>query len=555
VETSGAGPATQVRLESDYLPPGLRLSGDPLKRAIRSVRLAGEVPSEGHGIGRVWLDTREAELNAFGDVVRRMGPEPEPIEAEWRFVRAGGVGVDQPPHLQDADASRGFRLYDLVFPGGVLHGQLQLVLGTTNLGPHRLLALDAATSEAEHGKQKPAHIVPLQGNPSIASILPDKPMGRAIELNGYYTSLDGRIRRIGVRGTLGGAGAVELDPNYITFDGFGEPIMFTAMGYRPHEITWERADSEDPLRQGRALYWAISKDPKNQNRVAVVVGGTEAGSHRVLLYRGDKVAFVVPVAHRERRRHEIEAGKYAGLPEEEQKALAELERTIGYGFQCKIEDGRTIALTFLDEMRGALPAGILARLRSVQTLRFNGGRFPMAGLADLEQLAELKSLGFSSSVFEAGSLAAVRNLTQLESLHMWGCRGIGDEDLSHLTGLRNLKWLSFYVEEDPDDRTSVRITDVGVAHLKGLAKLEYLDLYGHDVSDASLPVLIEMKELEELALGGQGFSDAGLRRLIALPKLRRLRLLKTGVSAETVEQLKKQRPELEIQLHGLSLSG
>jgi hypothetical protein len=117
-----------------------------------------------------------------------------------------------------------------------------------------------------------------------------------------------------VRGTPGGDGGLVLDPNYITFDYFGEPVMFTLMGYQPHEITLKPVAETDPLGEGRRLYQAISKDPKNTNRVSVVLGKSEAGPHRILLHRGDQLMFIVPAFLADRRRHEIETAEHAGLP-------------------------------------------------------------------------------------------------------------------------------------------------------------------------------------------------------------------------------------------------
>jgi hypothetical protein len=300
------GAASEVRLESDYIPLAMRLKGDPSNREIRSVRFAGKVPSEGDGAGEIWLDTRLADLNLFGDVVRRVGPEPAPIRVELRYVATGASQTTNhalPPG--DSRASRGFRLYDLVFPGGVLGGRLQLVLGTATLGPHRLLACDPAIPNQESLGKKPGHIRALHGSPSIRSALPDAPLGQEIDLTGYYTAVDGRIRRLGVRRSPRGVGALAFDPNYITFDSFGEPVMFTCIGYQPHEITLKPAEGADPLGQGRRLYRAVSKDPQNTNRVAVVLGRTETGPHRVLLYRGDQVAFIVPAYLTDRRAQEI----------------------------------------------------------------------------------------------------------------------------------------------------------------------------------------------------------------------------------------------------------
>ena len=345
-----SGAVTAVRLESDYLPLAILFKRDPAHREIRSFRIVGKVPPAGDGEGEVWLDTRPADLNAFGDVQRRVGPEPAPIRVELLYLATGANrGADEP--LGDSRASAGFRSYELVLPGGTLSGSLRLVLGTAHLGPHRLLVSGSVGSEERLQQEgpvyrvrpgsnvqelvpppdrrpqpAPSHILPLYGDPPIKSALPDGPLGDTIDLSGYYTGSDGRIRRLGVTGTPGGAGSLVLDPNYITFDYFGEPVMFTLIGHQPHEITLKPVAGADPQGQGRRLYQAISKDPNNTNRVAVVLGATEAGPHRVLLYRGDQVGFIVPAFLADRRRHEIDSIESAGLSTGEQQAIAELRR-------------------------------------------------------------------------------------------------------------------------------------------------------------------------------------------------------------------------------------
>jgi WD40 repeat protein len=323
------GAVSEVRLESDYIPLAMRLEGDPSKREIRSVRLAGKVPSEGDGAGEIWLDTRPADLNLFGDVVHRLGPEPAPIRVELRYVGTiTGQTTNHPTGfgglLKDSPATRGFRLYDLVFPGGALGSRLQLVLGTATLGPHRLLAYGRASLNREPYLKAPGHIVALHGDPPIMSALPDAPLGREIDLLGLYTAVDGRIHLLEVQGTLGGAGKLAFNPNCSTFDPFGEPVEFYMMGYQRHDITLKPEEGADPLGQGRTLYWAVSKDPKNTNRVAVVLGQTEIGPHRLLLYRGDEVAFIVSAHAADRRRGEIDAAGLASLSTGERKAIADL---------------------------------------------------------------------------------------------------------------------------------------------------------------------------------------------------------------------------------------
>jgi hypothetical protein len=209
--------------------------------------MVGKVSSQGDGQGEIWLDSRPAELNAFGDVVQRTGPDPGSIHIDLRYLATGKTSIPSP---DQSLASVGFRLYEVAFSESELNGHFKLVLGTANLGPHRLLVYGGALPDKRRSPKSPTHILALHGDPPITSVLPDVPLDLAIDLSGYYTDDDGRLRRLGVRGTLGGKAAVDFDPNYITFDPFGEPVMFTLIGYPHSEVMLESLEVSDPLGQG-----------------------------------------------------------------------------------------------------------------------------------------------------------------------------------------------------------------------------------------------------------------------------------------------------------------
>jgi hypothetical protein len=511
------------------------------------------VPLQGDGEGEIWLDTRSAGLNPFGDVVQRNGNEPNSIRVELKFLATStGETTFRAMPPRDSQASVGFRLYDVVFPGDALHGSLQLVLGTTNRGPHRLLVYRGALPVKGRAPEEPTHIVPLHGSPAITSLLPDGPLNHEVDLSGYYTAGDGGLHMLRVNGTLGEAGRVAFDPNYITFDAFGEPMFFTLMGFWPDEVTLEQSEIPDPTGQGRTLYRAVPARPQNTNQVTLVLGETETGPHRIVVYSGDRAMFVIHATLSERRRQEAASSLYASLSSREQEAIADLRRAVGYGFQCTIKQERAVGLTFTGNNGRLPPAGVLARLANLREIFFYGGHFPAACLGDLVQLQQLRSLFFSGSELQPASLAMLEDLRQLENLGFYMCEGINDEGVKHVAGLTGLQWLRIYHEAilrgPPEPRQCV--TDAGFAHLEKLINLQELDLFGQDLSDTSVKVLTGMTELRELALSGHGFTDAGLDGLAQLPNLRSLRLFETGVSTNGVAALKTRLPKLRIEAWG-----
>ena len=66
---------------------------------------------------------------------------------------------------------------------------------------------------------------------------------------------------------------------------------------------------------------------------------------------------------------------------------------------------------------------------------------------------------------------------------------------------------------------NTQVTDAGLAHLKGMTKLQTLDLADAQVTDAGLKHLHGLAQLKVLYLGGTNVTEAGVQELQkALPK-------------------------------------
>jgi len=93
------------------------------------------------------------------------------------------------------------------------------------------------------------------------------------------------------------------------------------------------------------------------------------------------------------------------------------------------------------------------------------------------------------------------------------------------------------------------LDDDGVAALGELPAVTHLRLGRNRITDRGLAALGELPLLEHLNLyGNSGVTDAGLESLVRIGSLRELYLWQTGVSAEGVERLRLQRPELRVEL-------
>jgi serine/threonine protein kinase len=127
------------------------------------------------------------------------------------------------------------------------------------------------------------------------------------------------------------------------------------------------------------------------------------------------------------------------------------------------------------------------------------------------------SLRGCKRVTDAG-LAHLKGLTALQELNLGGCKKVTDAGLAHLKGLTALQELNL--------GGCVRVTDAGLAHLKSLTALQQLDLNGCvRVTDAGLTHLKSLTALQQLDLSGcVRVTDDGLAHLKSLMALQELRL-------------------------------
>lgn len=91
-----------------------------------------------------------------------------------------------------------------------------------------------------------------------------------------------------------------------------------------------------------------------------------------------------------------------------------------------------------------------------------------------------------------------------------------------------------------------KVTDAGMLHVAGLARLERLYLFKSGVTDAGLKGLTELAELRYLNLYGTAITDAGLAHVQALAKLEKVYLWDSKVTEEGVKRLSEARPKLAV---------
>ena len=98
------------------------------------------------------------------------------------------------------------------------------------------------------------------------------------------------------------------------------------------------------------------------------------------------------------------------------------------------------------------------------------------------------------------------------------------------------------------------VTDSGVAYLKDMKRLMYLNLSGTKITDAALCHLSHLDRLETLDFAQTNVSDAGLLNLAGLKRLRVLDLSSTNVTDESTKTLKQLKDLDALILQGTKIT-
>jgi internalin A len=183
------------------------------------------------------------------------------------------------------------------------------------------------------------------------------------------------------------------------------------------------------------------------------------------------------------------------------------------------------------------------------------------GLAALSGLDQLFSLRVFNTQLNAKAAAELRKLPLLRHVLLREC-GITDAGVRELAAIPTLEELTLLDNPDVGDagvkllaqrpgltRLSLegtRITDQGLAELRGLTKLESLNLEGTAITDRGLEYVRGFKSLYSLDLSNTAVTDAGLDLLRGCENLGMLFLHDTKVTEEGVKRLSAALPGCHV---------
>ena len=138
-------------------------------------------------------------------------------------------------------------------------------------------------------------------------------------------------------------------------------------------------------------------------------------------------------------------------------------------------------------------------------------------------------------ITDAG-LAHIKGLTRLQRLWLVNAP-VTDAGLAHLKGLAQLRELEI---------NGTKITDAGLTHFQGLSQLAFLSLNDTKVGDAGLVHLQGLCQLISLRLDDTKITDAGLVYLQGLSQLQELHIANTKVTEQGVKKLQQALPNCKI---------
>jgi Leucine-rich repeat (LRR) protein len=167
-------------------------------------------------------------------------------------------------------------------------------------------------------------------------------------------------------------------------------------------------------------------------------------------------------------------------------------------------------------------------LPALMNVRARNGKLTDAGLAAIEDNAEITTLDFSGNAKITG--AGAEHLYRLKELRYVKVTGthFGDAGLEKLKPLKNIASLDLNAAGLTDHGmvnlkswpnvsylclSNCRITDRGLNEIAGLLALEHLQLDSTDVTDAGLASLRRMKQLRSVTFGGTKVTLQGVRAL------------------------------------------
>lgn len=197
----------------------------------------------------------------------------------------------------------------------------------------------------------------------------------------------------------------------------------------------------------------------------------------------------------------------------------------------------------------------LLRLKELESFSADGAQLTDEGLRTMAGCKSLRAvaffhLSFRMEGFTGEGFAAWAAMPNLEKLTVAGM-SMGDAGfaaIAKITMLKELRtWHTYQTE-------AANAMIAGLPNLNSLMLGQRLPGQSRPLSltGESLATIAKMESLESLEIGESRFSLEALRQLGALPNLKKLKITRTEISAEDVEVLRTDLPNVKIDFQPLT---
>lgn len=197
----------------------------------------------------------------------------------------------------------------------------------------------------------------------------------------------------------------------------------------------------------------------------------------------------------------------------------------------------------------------LLRLKKLESFSADGAQLTDEGLRTMAGCESLRAvaffhLSFRMEGFTGEGFAAWAAMPNLEKLTVAGM-SMGDAGFAAIAKITTLKelrtWHTYQTE-------AANAMIAGLPNLSSLMLGQRLPGQSRPLSltDESLATIAKRKSLESLEIGESRFSLEALRQLGALPNLKKLKITRTEISAEDVEVLRTDLPNVKIDFQPLT---
>ena len=217
------------------------------------------------------------------------------------------------------------------------------------------------------------------------------------------------------------------------------------------------------------------------------------------------------------------------------------------------------SLIFIDTHLPDESATAISQLCQLQSIELHDVIITEVGMKSLTVCPSLRELILDQTPVSDGSLVHLPELRHLTNLRLFQTDSRG---LEYVTKCLNLEWLrideSRIIDADLASLsrlselqtlgfTDCSLTDVGMKTLMNSCRgLRELSIAGTHLTDAAIPLFVDLPALEVLVLDGQPITDEGLRELKRCKTLKYLNLERTKVTSAGIEDLRRANPKLVI---------